>query len=85
MIVVSKVTLDIICATAFSYYPNALHDPNNELARAYERIIELQSGRNVAWMIGMTLVPGFMPFMQSDFAWKIRKAIEKIPGIGVEH
>ncbi|KAF9446285.1 hypothetical protein P691DRAFT_761785 [Macrolepiota fuliginosa MF-IS2] len=40
----SKVTLDIICTTAFSYTTYALHDPHNDLAQAYERMIEFQNG-----------------------------------------
>ncbi|KAG6831755.1 hypothetical protein H0H92_007907 [Tricholoma furcatifolium] len=39
----SKVTLDIICKTAFGYETNSLHDPHNELAEAYEHLISLQS------------------------------------------
>ncbi|KAG6877828.1 hypothetical protein C0993_003490 [Termitomyces sp. T159_Od127] len=41
---VSKVTLDIICQTAFGYKADSLHDPHNELAEAYEELLGLQSG-----------------------------------------
>lgn len=40
----SKVTLDIICETAFGYKADTLHNPHNELAVAYEKLIALQSG-----------------------------------------
>ncbi|KXN81952.1 Cytochrome P450 4c21 [Leucoagaricus sp. SymC.cos] len=40
----SKVTLDIICETAFGYKTDSLHNPHNELAVAYEKLIALQSG-----------------------------------------
>jgi hypothetical protein len=80
---VSKITLDIICTTAFSYDANSLHDPDNELAAAYERMTSLQSGTNSAWLIALvTLIPGFTRFMASKFAWRIRKLIEKTPYSG---
>src|SRR5882762_113661 len=41
---VSKVTLDIICATAFGYESNSLTNPHNALTRAYEDLINRQSG-----------------------------------------
>lgn len=44
MLVVSKVTLDIITVAAFGYNVNSLHNPNNELAEAYEELISLQNG-----------------------------------------
>lgn len=78
---VSKVTLDIICATAFSYDANSLNDPDNELAAAYERMISLQSGRNSALLIALVTIPGFTRFMASKFAWRIRHLIEKLPQI----
>lgn len=40
----SKVTLDIICATSFGYHTDSLHNPHNELAEAYEHLVGLQSG-----------------------------------------
>jgi hypothetical protein len=42
---VSKVTLDIICETAFGYKTDSLHNPHNELAEAYEKLINMQSGK----------------------------------------
>jgi hypothetical protein len=42
---VSKVTLDIICETAFGYKADSLHNPHNELAEAYELLLSLQSGK----------------------------------------
>lgn len=39
-----KVTLDIICETAFGYKADSLHDPHNELAESYEQLVGLQSG-----------------------------------------
>lgn len=40
----SKVTLDIICQTAFGYKADSLHNPHNELAEAYEELLDLQTG-----------------------------------------
>jgi hypothetical protein len=42
---VSKVTLDIICLTAFGYETDSLHNPDNELADAYHDLLSLQSGK----------------------------------------
>jgi hypothetical protein len=42
---VSKATLDIICETAFGYKADSLHNPENELAVAYERLLDLQNGK----------------------------------------
>ncbi|XP_006457133.1 hypothetical protein AGABI2DRAFT_123000 [Agaricus bisporus var. bisporus H97] len=80
----SKVTLDIICSTAFSYHPNSLHDPHNELATAYEKLIDKQDGPNLAWFIGMvSVVPGFCTFVNSRFSWRIRKWIRPLPELGL--
>lgn len=49
-LLVSKVTLDIICETAFGYKADSLHDPHNELAEAYELLLSLQSGTYTALM-----------------------------------
>jgi len=76
---VSKVTLDIICSTAFSYDANSLHDPHNELAFAYEKIISLQNGPNLAWLIAFVSIPGFVRFVGSKFAWTTRKLLSWIP------
>jgi hypothetical protein len=40
---VSKVTLDIIAETAFGYQVNSVLDPHNELAEAYETLVNLQT------------------------------------------
>lgn len=45
MLVVSKVTLDIICLTAFGYETDSLSNPGNELAEAYHDLVNLQSGK----------------------------------------
>jgi hypothetical protein len=40
-VTVSKVTLDIISETAFGYKANSVLDPRNELAEAYEVLVNL--------------------------------------------
>lgn len=76
----SKVTLDIICNTAFAYDSNSLHDPHNDLAFAYEKMIALQSGPNSAWLIGLVSIPGFTQYIGSKFAWRTRRLLAMIPG-----
>lgn len=41
---VSKVTLDVICATAFGYHSDSVQSDDNELAEAYHDLLGLQSG-----------------------------------------
>ncbi|KXN89724.1 Cytochrome P450 3A12 [Leucoagaricus sp. SymC.cos] len=77
----SKVTLDIICTTAFGYDTNSLHDPHNELAFAYEKLIALQSGPNSAMLGAVVSIPGFMQFWESRLSWRLRKLIGITPGI----
>jgi len=67
--------LDIICLAAFGYDSNSLEDPDNELAHAYEELIKLQSGHNIARFILVLSIPGAPAFVQSEFAWKIRHSV----------
>uniref|UniRef100_A0A0W0GDZ4 Cytochrome p450 n=1 Tax=Moniliophthora roreri TaxID=221103 RepID=A0A0W0GDZ4_MONRR len=75
----SKVTLDIICAAAFGYNTDSLHNPHNELAEAYEELLSLQTGHNLSRFIAINLIPGVPRLMNSEFAWKHRNFIAKIP------
>jgi len=91
---VSKVTLDIICETAFGYKADSLHNPYNELAVAYEKLIDLQSGTslfdyhmndtdawigpNLAKFILLMLIPGMPRFLASEWAYHHRRVFEKI-------
>ncbi|KAJ3508860.1 hypothetical protein NLJ89_g5522 [Agrocybe chaxingu] len=78
----SKVTLDIICETAFGYRADSLHNPRNELAEAYEQLLSLQSGPNLAKFILLVSLPGAPRFLASDWAYNHRKWISKIPVFG---
>ncbi|GLB37392.1 putative cytochrome p450 [Lyophyllum shimeji] len=68
----SKVTLDIICETAFGYRTDSLHNPHNELAEAYEKLLNMQSGRNLARFIAIMVIPGVTRFLQSEWAYRHR-------------
>lgn len=68
----SKVTLDIICETAFGYRTDSIHNPHNELAEAYESLVNLQSGPNIAKMILMMSIPGLSALMLSGFGYRHR-------------
>lgn len=68
----SKVTLDIICLTAFGYETDSLHNPQNELAEAYHDLINLQSGANLARFIAIMSVPGIVPLLRSDWLYRRR-------------
>ncbi|KAH0589123.1 hypothetical protein H2248_004891 [Termitomyces sp. 'cryptogamus'] len=68
----SKVTLDIICKTAFGYETNSLREPHNELAEAYERLINMQSGPHLARFIAVLVIPGVPRLLGSDWAYRHR-------------
>ncbi|KAL0573760.1 hypothetical protein V5O48_008203 [Marasmius crinis-equi] len=72
----SKVTLDIICETAFGYRTDSIHNPHNELAEAYESLVNLQSGPNIAKLILAMSVPGVSTFLLSDFGYKYRNIFQ---------
>lgn len=69
---VSKVTLDIICETAFGYKTDSLNNPHNALSEAYENLLGLQSGTNIARFILLASIPGFKHFINSDWAYNRR-------------
>ncbi|KAF9076923.1 cytochrome P450, partial [Rhodocollybia butyracea] len=75
----SKVTLDIISLTAFGYKSDSLHNPHNELAEAYEELISLQTGRNLARFIAILQIPGVSTFLGTEFAWRHRHIMGKLP------
>ncbi|KIJ48186.1 hypothetical protein M422DRAFT_247958 [Sphaerobolus stellatus SS14] len=70
----SKITMDIICAAAFGYYPDSVHDDKGELIHAYQKLFDLQSGVNFAiFSAAVTFLPGFHHFLRTKFAYKYRK------------
>ncbi|THU80948.1 cytochrome P450 [Dendrothele bispora CBS 962.96] len=75
----SKVTLDIICLSAFGYETDSLHNPHNELAEAYEELIKLQTGYNLTLFIVILSIPGVPKLLTSEWAWRHRKSIAKLP------
>ncbi|KIJ40525.1 hypothetical protein M422DRAFT_256491 [Sphaerobolus stellatus SS14] len=72
---ISKVTLDIICATAFGYHPDSVHKDDNELSSAYHGLINLQTGQNMVLFAILMMIPGFPKFIRTRFAHKYRKLI----------
>jgi len=74
----SKVTLDIICETAFGYTSDSLHTPHNELAQAYEALINLQTGPNLARFIAIVSIPFVPKLINSIWAYNHVHWINKI-------
>ncbi|CAK5271810.1 unnamed protein product [Mycena citricolor] len=74
-----KVTLDIICDTAFGYEPDCLHNPHNELAVAFEGLLSLQSGVNLAKLIAVIAIPGVKTLLTTDWMFEHRHLIRYIP------
>ncbi|KAF7967394.1 hypothetical protein HWV62_34447 [Athelia sp. TMB] len=75
----SKATLDIICETAFGYKTDSIHNPHNELAEAYEDLINLQSAYNLVKMLPLMLTPGVPRFMASEWGYRHRHWFAAIP------
>ncbi|KAJ7141836.1 cytochrome P450 [Mycena crocata] len=76
-----KVTLDIICDTAFGYKTDCLHNPSNELAVAFEQLLELQSGPNLAKLVAIISLPSAARFLTSEWMFRHRWAVGKLPVI----
>ncbi|KAJ7624697.1 cytochrome P450 [Roridomyces roridus] len=74
-----KVTLDIICDTAFGYKPDCLHHPDNELAVAFEELLGLQSGSDIILLACLTSIPGAARLLSSDWVVRHRKWLGRIP------
>ncbi|OCB91777.1 cytochrome P450 [Sanghuangporus baumii] len=68
----SMVTLDIICLTAFGYECDSLHNPKNELADAYHKLLDLQSGQNLARLIAVVSLPGMPKLIKSEWLYNHR-------------
>ncbi|KAI0818507.1 cytochrome P450 [Irpex lacteus] len=75
----SKVTLDIICLTAFGYVTDAIHTPHNELAEAYHDLLGLQSGENSARIIALVSIPGVPKLLRSEWMYHHRWLLRYIP------
>ncbi|KAJ4479334.1 cytochrome P450 [Lentinula aciculospora] len=69
------ITLDIICLTGLRYKADSLYNPRNELAEAYEELISLQTGRNLARFIAILSIPGMSSLLDSEFAWRHRSYV----------
>jgi len=76
----SRVTLDIICRSAFGYDSNSLNNPSNELAAAYHNLVSLQSGWNLTWLIILVHIPFFESYILSKLGWYTRNVWMWLPG-----
>ncbi|KAJ7691121.1 cytochrome P450 [Mycena rosella] len=76
-----KVTLDIICDTAFGYKTDSLHNPHNELAVAFEQLLELQSGPNLAKLVAILSLPFSATLATSEWMYRHRWIIGRLPVI----
>ena len=73
----NKVTLDIICKTAFGYDAKTIYNSEDPLAIAYEELLDLQSGENLANLFLALTVPGMPAFFQSRTAWRLRNFFKR--------
>ncbi|KAH7927161.1 cytochrome P450 [Leucogyrophana mollusca] len=64
----TKLTLDVLCITAFGYRSNNIRQPGASLAEAYEEILDLQSGTNISSFYLGVSIPGVTKFMSSGWA-----------------
>ncbi|KAJ7867686.1 hypothetical protein B0H14DRAFT_2572683 [Mycena olivaceomarginata] len=77
--VVGKVALDIICDTVFGYKTDCLHNPHNEFAVAFEQLLQLQSGPNLAKLVAILSIPGTSSLSRSQWMYRNRWLIGKLP------
>ncbi|KAJ7754983.1 cytochrome P450 [Mycena maculata] len=77
-----KVTLDIICDTAFGYETDCLHNPSNELAVAFEQLLDLQSGANLAKLIAVISLPFSARILASEWLFRHRALVGSLPFFG---
>ncbi|KAI0093728.1 cytochrome P450 [Irpex rosettiformis] len=75
----SKVTLDIICLTAFGYVSDSLHSPHNELAEAYHDLLSLQNGKNSAAIITLVSIPGIPKLLRTKLLYNHRWILKYLP------
>jgi hypothetical protein len=79
---VSKVTLDIICDTAFGYRSDSLTNPHGDLVRAYEALLSLQSGANLAKFSAVVAVPGVPELINhAKFGPLVAPLFRMLPGL----
>ncbi|KAJ7057867.1 cytochrome P450 [Mycena amicta] len=74
-----KVTLDIICDTAFGYKTDCLHNPHNELAVAFEKLLDLQSGPNIAKLAAIMSIPGAARVANSEWIYHHKYILGSVP------
>ncbi|KAF8330529.1 cytochrome P450 [Amanita rubescens] len=74
-----KVALDIICDTAFGYKVDSLHNPENELAVAFEKGANLQDVRNMEKFALAASIPGFREVLTSSWMHKYCHWFDNIP------
>ncbi|KAF7325693.1 hypothetical protein MKEN_00419400 [Mycena kentingensis (nom. inval.)] len=74
-----KLTLDIICDTAFGYRTDSLHNADNELAVAYHKVVALQSMRNIARLAALMGVPGFAALANSEWGFRNQWLFRLLP------
>ncbi|KAF8906184.1 cytochrome P450 [Mucidula mucida] len=76
---VGKVTLDIICSTAFGYSTDSLRNPHNELAQAYAGLVNVHSGRKLAIGLAIHALPGATRLFASEWMYRRRWILRQIP------
>ncbi len=83
LIIVGKVTLDIICSTAFGYSTDSLRNPHNELAQAYAGLVNVHSGRKLAIGLAIHALPGATRLFASEWMYRRRWILRQIPFLSV--
>ncbi|KAF8914656.1 cytochrome P450 [Mucidula mucida] len=68
----SKVTLNILCETAFGYRLNSICDSSDELSVAYENILRIQTASNMAVFFLFAHIPGGIWLMSAEWAYQHR-------------
>ncbi|KAI0059660.1 cytochrome P450 [Artomyces pyxidatus] len=74
----SKVTLDIICDTAFGYKSNSLLNPHNELTEAYAEL-GVRYETNMGKLAELVRIPGMARLLGSELCYRLRRLFRLFP------
>ncbi|KAF7325083.1 hypothetical protein MKEN_00551200 [Mycena kentingensis (nom. inval.)] len=73
-----KLTLQILCSTAFGYHRDTLRD--DALALAYAQVTAIQSMRTMAGLVALVAIPGFTALARSEWGYRNRWVFRALPG-----
>ncbi|KAI0033619.1 cytochrome P450, partial [Vararia minispora EC-137] len=74
-----RLTLHIICETAFGYPTDSQSTSHSDLMAAYRDMATLQSGSNISKVLALEMVPGAPAFLRSEWGAKFHSIFSIFP------